>query len=289
MNNNLPSEGDLSDDERRQAFRDELRQTPESGGGGRVIGRIPKKFLQWAIVAFVVLGIGGELVEHYYGNIGLPTSTAPTTTFATPSTIPAVATTTIPSVITADDAFIGLKPIGTAAVPTFSLTDQHGATITPATTRGKVTLITFFNKNCNDICPVEGAEIRNALRDLGPKASNIAVDIINTDPFSYATSAEPLALTETGLASDANVHFLTGPLANLDAMWKASSIEVKVGATANEVGHNSLVYFVSPSSQLSAFATPFAKRSATGVFSLSNADEQQFGQGMELEAVSLMQ
>jgi cytochrome oxidase Cu insertion factor (SCO1/SenC/PrrC family) len=288
MNDNLPSEGDLSDDDRRRAFHEELRQIPESGGG-RVIGRIPKKFVQWAIVAFVVLGLGGELLEHYYGNIGLPTSSAPTTTFVTPSTIPAVATTTVPSVITADDAFIGLKPIGTAAVPTFSFTDQHGATITPATTRGKVTLITFFNKNCNDICPVVGAEITTALRDLGAKASKVAIDIVNTDPFSYGASADPLALTETGLASDANVHFLTGPLATLNAMWKASGIEIKVGATANEVAHNTLLYFVSPSSQLSAFATPFAKKSSTGIFYLSTADEHQFGQGIALEAVSLMQ
>ena len=288
MNDNLPSEGDISDDERRRAFHDELRQIPESGGG-RVIGRIPKKFAQWAIVAFVVLGLGGELVEHYYGNVGLPASTAPTTTFVTPSTIPAVATTTIPSVVTADDAFIGLKPIGTATVPMFSLTDQHGATITPATTRGKVTLITFFNKNCNDICPVEGAEIRDALGDLGPKSSQVAVDIINTDPFSYGTSTDPLALTETDLAAEPNVHFLTGPLANLNALWKATGIEIKVGATANEVSHNSLMYFVNPSLQLSAFATPFAKESTAGVFSLSSADERQFGQGIELEAVSLMQ
>jgi protein SCO1/2 len=171
----------------------------------------------------------------------------------------------------------------------FSLTDQHGVTVTPATTRGKVTLITFLNKNCNDICPVEGAEIRNALHDLGSRASDVAIDIINTDPFSYGTSTDPLALTETGLAADANVHFLTGPLANLNAMWKASNIEIKVGATANEVGHNSLIYFVNPSSQLNAFATPFAKESTTGVFSLSSANEEQFGQGLELEAVSLMQ
>ncbi len=288
MNDNLLNDGDLSDDERRRLFREELRQTPESGGG-RVVGRIPKKAVQWAVAAFVVLGLGGELVEHYYGNVGLPTSSIPTTTFVTPSTIPAVATTTIPSVITADDAFIGLKPIGTASVPMFSLTDQHGATITPTSTRGKVTLITFFNKNCNDICPVLGTEIRDALHDLGAKASQVAVDIVNTDPFSYGTSTDPAALTETGLATNANVHFLTGPLANLNSLWKASNIEIKVGATANEVSHNSLLYFVSASSQLSAFATPFAKESAAGVFSLSSADERQFGQGIALEAVSLMQ
>jgi cytochrome oxidase Cu insertion factor (SCO1/SenC/PrrC family) len=287
MNDNLLSEGDLSDEQRRAVFRQELRETPEIGAG-RIVGKVPKKFMRILIATVFVLGVGGELLEHYYGNIGLPTTSAPTT-FATPSTFPAVATTTVPSVITAADAFIGLKFIGTAPIPKFSLTDQHGARITSTSTRGKVTLFAFMNKNCNDICPVVGAELHDALVDLGSKASGVAIDIVNTDPFSYGASTHPLAVVLPGLASFRNVHFLSGSLATLNALWKAFGIQVNVGATASEVSHNSLLYFASPDSLLAAFATPFAHESKTGVFTLNGADVKRFAEGLALEAGSLMQ
>ena len=281
------SQGDsvLSDDQRRAIFREELSLTTETGAG-RIIGRIPQKFTNGILAAMIVLGGGGVLVEHYFGNVGLPTSSTPTT-FATPSTIPLVATTTVPSVITASQAFIGLKFISNARVPHFILTDQHGATIT-SSTPGKVTLIAFFNKNCNDICPVVGAELRTALADLGATARNVEVDIINTDPFSYGVSANPLALSSTRLSGDANVHFLNAPVATLNNVWKSFGIQVNVGATATEVSHNSSLYFVSPSAQLSALATPFAHRSPAGVFSLSSTKIEKFAQGIELATISLM-
>lgn len=286
MNNDTRSDSALSDDQRRAIFREELSQTSETGAG-RVIGRIPKKFTRGILVAMLVLGVGGELVDHYFGNVGLPTTSTPTT-FTTPTTFPLVGTTTVPNALTASQAFIGLKLIGSAGVPRFTLTDQHGTSIS-STSRGKVTLIAFYNKNCNDICPVVGAEIHQALVDLGPKAQRLTVDIVNTDPFSYGVSTNPLALRSTGLASEANVHFLTGPLASLNSVWKSFGIQVNVGATASEVSHNSLLYFVSPASQLSALATPFAHRSATGVFSLESPKIREFARGIEFETVSLMQ
>ena len=285
MNDITGGDSVLSDDQRRAVFREELSLTTETGAG-RIIGRIPKKFTRGIVAAMIVLGVGGELVDHYFGNVGLPSTNVPTT-FTTPTTMPLVGTTTVPNVITASQAFIGLKFIGTANVPRFTLVDQHGASITTTST-GKVTLIAFFNKNCNDICPVVGAELRAALSDLGNKARQVEVDIINTDPFSYGVSTDPLALTSTRLAGDANVHFLNGPVATLDNVWKAFGIQVNVGATANEVAHNSSLYFVSPTGQLSAFATPFAHEGSNGVFSLNDAKIQKFARGIELQTVSLM-
>lgn len=287
MNDNIRGDSVLSDDQRRAVFREELSLTSETGAG-RIVGRIPQKFTRGVLAAMIVLGVGGALVEHYFGNVGLPTSSTPTT-FATPSTIPLLGTTTVPSVITASQAFIGLKFIGIANVPHFALTDQHGVTITPATSKGMVTLVAFYNKNCNDICPVVGAELRATLTDLGTKARNVVVDIVNTDPFSYGVSADPLALTSTGLSNDANVHFLNGSVATLNNVWKSFGIQVSVGATANEVAHNSSLYFVGPTLQLSSFATPFAHESTTGVFSLSPSNILKFAQGIELETISLLQ
>jgi cytochrome oxidase Cu insertion factor (SCO1/SenC/PrrC family) len=237
-----------------------------------------------------VLGLGGQAVEHYFGNLGLPTSTGPTTTFTTPTTAPTSnATITTKSVASANAAFIGLKPIGTAQAPGFTLTDQHGHAYGTRQARGRATLITFYNKNCNDICPVLGAELKKLLGELGTKASTINIIIVNTDPFSYATSSDPLGLIETGLSTFANVHFVTGPLASLSSVWKDYGVEVKVGASSNQVAHNSVIYFVSPTSGLTAFAKPFAKESKLGVFSLGSADITRFAEGLRFETVSLNQ
>jgi protein SCO1/2 len=286
MNDHTPGD-DLSEDARRDAFREELRLTPETGGG-RIVGRIPKKVLWGAIAVLAVLGLGGQAIEHYFGNLGLPTSSAPSTTFTAPTTLPTRTTTTVPSVATVDAAFIGLKLIGTAAASGFTLTDQRGRNYGISQAKGRVTLITFYNKNCNDICPVLGAELKKFLADLGTNASKVNIIIVNTDPFSFGASAEPLALSVPGLGADANVHFVTGTVSNLNAVWRAYGVQVNVGASASEVSHNSLVYFVSPDSQLSAFATPFAKVNKQRQFSLSTTDINRFAQGLELETVSLI-
>jgi len=285
MNHQTPG-NELDEEARRAAFREELRLTPESGGG-RIVGRVSKKFMWGAIAVLAVLGLGGQAVEHYFGNIGLPASSAPTTTFTAPTTLPSRNTTTVPNVAAGDEAFIGLKPIGTATASKFSLTDQRSRTYGTAQARGRVTLITFYNKNCNDICPVLGAELHDLLHDLGPTASRINIIIVNTDPFSFGTSSLPLALTIPALSTDSNVHFVTGTVSNLNAVWKAYGIQVGVGASASEVGHNSLIYFISPDSHILAFATPFAKENKLGQFSLNPVDVARFARGLEYETISL--
>jgi cytochrome oxidase Cu insertion factor (SCO1/SenC/PrrC family) len=288
MNDHSPVEGELSDAQRRAAFLEELRLTPETGGG-RIVGRIPKKFMWRAIAVLVTLGLGGQLAEHYFGNLGLATSSPiPTTVFTTPTTPRAATTTTRPSPQSAALSYIGLKYIGSATAPNFRLSDQHGTFVGPRRARGAVTLITFFNKNCNDICPVEGAELRQLLVDLGPRSTDVTVLVVNTDPFSYGVSSQPAALTATGLQGDAQVHFLTGPVGALDAVWKRYGVQVKVGATSNEVAHNAVIYFVNSAMGLVALATPFAHVSHAGRFTLSGADVRRFAQGLTLATISLM-
>ena len=287
MTNQTPGD-ELSEEDRRNAFRDELRLTTETGAG-RIIGRVPKKILWGGVAVLAVLGLGGQAIEHYFGNLGLPTSSGPTTTFTAPTTLAPHVTTTTASAASADAAFIGLKPIATAQAPAFSLTDQHGRAYGTRQARGRTTLITFFNKNCNDLCPVEGAELRLVLADFKSTSRALNLIIVNTDPFSYAATSQPLALTLTGLASMPNVHFVTGPLASLNTVWRNYGIEVKVGASAGQVAHNALIYFVGPTSGLEAFAKPFAHQSKGGVFTLSRANISRFAEGLRFATVSLNQ
>ena len=287
MTHHIPGD-ELSEDERRAAFREELRLTTESGGG-RIVGRISKRFMWSAVAVLAVLGLGGQALEHYFGNVGLPTSAGPTTTFTTPTSLSIGTPTPTPSVAAADEAFINLQLIGTAVASPFTLTDQHSRPYGTLQAKGRVTLVSFFNKNCNDICPVEGAELRQFLTDLGSQSSRVNLIVVNTDPFSYATSEQPLALTVPGLAGRSNVHFVTGTVSNLNDVWRAYGIQVNVGAVASEVSHNSLIYFVTPGSLLAAIATPFARVNKHGRASLSAAQQSRFARGLEFEAMSLLQ
>ena len=46
--------------------------------------------------------------------------------------------------------------------PAFTLTDQHGRTVTLASLRGKVVLLTFLDPVCTGDCPLEAQEFRQA-------------------------------------------------------------------------------------------------------------------------------
>lgn len=277
---------ELSEEDRRQAFRAELGLLTENGAG-RVVGRIPKKLLWGSISVLIILGVGGQFVEHYFGNIGVPSPSKPSTTLTTPSGPRGNTTTTAPSAAVAAAAYIDLKPIATATAPSFTLTDQNGRPYGTTQARGRVTLITFFNKNCNDICPVVGAELKSLIVDLGARASGINVIIVNTDPFSYGASAQPLALTRTRLSHFPNVHFVTGPLARLNSVWANYGVKIQVGTTASEVTHNSIIYFISATSGLAATARPFAGVDKSGVFSLAPGDIARFAEGLRIETGSL--
>ncbi|MBI3790849.1 MAG: SCO family protein [Gemmatimonadetes bacterium] len=53
-------------------------------------------------------------------------------------------------------------PAGIHQVGDFALTDQAGATVTPADLEGKVTVVTFFYATCRDLCP----KLRSRLAEL---------------------------------------------------------------------------------------------------------------------------
>lgn len=247
-------------------------------------GRTPvsPKFILWAIVAFAVLGLGGEALQHFDGNLGLPTT----------ATIPITSTTTtIPSATHASQPmsqFLGLRQIGTASAPGFSLTDQQRRTWTLSGAKGKVVVLAFYDANCNDICSVLGAEIKEANGLLGANASNVDFVIVNTNPNDLKVSSSPPALQMPGLETFSNVHFVTGSLSAINAVWTEYGISIRVGAHPNDETHNNLLYFIDPAGQLRVQIDPFAHENAFGVVSLSAAEMHRFARGISSVADSLI-
>ena len=265
-------EGGAGRDQLTSALRAELARTTLEGRG-TVGHQVPTKALIWLAVAIIALGGGGVIGEHFLGRIGQVTAT----TLARPAS-PARGTS---------PGTIGVKVIDHVAAAPFTLQDSSGHPWTLSQSRGRITLVTFLDANCADVCPVEGAEIRQALTDLGPLANSVTVDIVNTNPRDLNPGARVPALVSTHLSDRTNIHFLTGSLRALNSVWSNYGVQVKLGSTAGEVAHNNLLYFIDPTGQLVGVVTPLTQESLGGTFSLPATQVSTFARGIAAEITSL--
>jgi cytochrome oxidase Cu insertion factor (SCO1/SenC/PrrC family) len=251
---------------------------------------IPAKFVYWALAVVLVVSLGGLIGEHLFSSAGL-NSVATTTPQRVAPTVP-VATPTVPtpnrSLNSSLASFMGLSALTPHQVTPFTLTDQGGRpTLVPALS-SRVVVITFFNAPCNDICPVEAAEIVQADADLGTAASDVEFVTVNTDPTALAQSAETPALSKTGLGALPNWHMVTGPLATLNAVWKAYGVSISVDKKTGLEAHNDVMAFIDGRGDLRYRATPFADESTTGTFTLPPATIARWGQGIATYAGRLI-
>ncbi len=237
---------------------------------------VPRRFIAAVAAVFVVLGLGGVVLERV---IGTPGASSPATLSAP---------TTTPSTPTSPTAILGLTTIAGRLATPFSLTDQYGRPWSLAQARGRVVILAFYNRDCNDICPVLGSELATALSLLGTHARQVTIAIVNTDPTHAGAVADPPALSVPKLAGRTNVVFLTGPLRALDPVWTHYGVEVRVASPPLPVIHSDVLYFIDPRGALRDLATPFANESRTGTESLSAASRLQFGAAVAEVAGSLL-
>lgn len=236
---------------------------------------IPPKFFMAVIVAFVVLGLGGTVLEHFVGSNQAP-NTSPN------------ASAPLRQIDAPLASFMGLRRISQLPAPTFTLRDQFNHAWSLAEHRGKVIVLTFYDKSCNDICTVLGAELRQGTTLLGANASKVDLVIVNTDPHDVTVTPAPRALVTPGLGGLTNTYFLTGSLQALDSVWVSYGISINVGAFSNQIAHNDLIYFISPTGDLTSSAIPFGNENHAGAYSLNTHDVHRFAQGIALTAGSLV-
>ncbi|HEX7444461.1 MAG TPA: SCO family protein [Acidimicrobiales bacterium] len=247
---------------------------------------VPRKVVAGIAIGFAVIGLGGVVLEHYFGNVGVATSVT-TTTISTTGAPPTPVAPSAPQIGAPLDAFLGLRQLGTGPAPDIRLQEPTGAPWSLKDQSGKVVVLTFFNTGCTDICRVLGPELKDAAALLGPKAADVEFAVVNTDPNSTAVSVAPPALTVAGLQADPTIHFLTGTLRQLNATWIAYGVTVTVGRTATQETHNNILYFVDPQGRLRSSALPFANENRQGLYVLPQADIQRFAQGIARTAANL--
>ncbi len=272
-----PTGSDLSEEERRAIFAAELAH-PTAPSGRSLRPAMPPRVVWYVALAFAVLGLGGVVLDHFFG--GPVDTSAPTTTVATTTTTVAPGHPLPVTALT----YIGLKPIGPTPAPAVALTDTAGRGWRLSAQRGRVVILAFYSVDCSDVCPVLGAELREALGLLG--SARVEVAIVNTDPRNLLVDSAAPALVTPGLAGRRDVAFLTGSLAQLDSVWTHYGVTVDVTA-AGRVVHNDVLYFVDPSGRLRALALPFGDETRRGHYHLAAADVARFARGVADEAGSL--
>ena len=251
---------------------------------------IPAKFVYWVLGVALVVSLGGLIGEHLFSSAGL--NPVPTTAPQRVATTVPVATPTVPSpnrsLNSSLASFMGLSTLTPHPATPFTLIDQGERPTPVPAPSSRVVIVSFFNAPCNDICPVEAAEIVQADADLGMAASDVEFVTVNTDPTALAESAEAPTLSKTGLGALPNWHMVTGPLATLNAVWKAYGVSISVDKKTGLEAHNDVMTFIDGHGDLRYRATPFADESTTGTFSLPPTTIARWGKGIATYAGRLI-
>lgn len=110
-------------------------------------------------------------------------------------------------------------PAGVRA-PGFTLSDQSGREVSLGDYRGRVVALAFLYSTCGATCVLIAEQVRGALNELEEDHARAPVVLfVTADPAADTPARVGRFLTEVSLAG--RVRYLTGPLAQLQAIWRA--------------------------------------------------------------------
>lgn len=110
--------------------------------------------------------------------------------------------------------------------PNFTLTDQFGQSVSLSQFRGKVVVLAFADAQCTTICPLTTTSMLEAVRLLGPAASEVQLVGVNANP--QATSVSDVRAYSLAHGMLHQWDFLTGSPAQLAPIWKAYGVYVAI-------------------------------------------------------------
>ncbi len=100
----------------------------------------------------------------------------------------------------------------------FTLTNQHGQTVSSDKYKGKVTVMTFLYTSCVDTCPLTAAKLRDTYELIKDRASDVAFVAITVDPETD-TSEKMKEFSDRWDMTD-KWDFLVGSRSSLEPLWK---------------------------------------------------------------------
>ena len=182
---------------------------------------------------------------------------------------------------------MGLAPVPARAAPGFTLTDQDGRAVPLSGLRGKVVVLEFMDPHCTDICPLVSQEFVDAHHDLGRSAPDVIFAAVNVNQY-FNRVPDVLAYSRAHqLISIPGWHFLTGPAAALQAVWRAYDVEVQTPSPDADIVHTSVVYFIGPGGAERYVADPMVDHTSSGTAYLPAGQIAAWGRGIAVVAQAL--
>ena len=134
--------------------------------------------------------------------------------------------------------------------PGFSLTDQDGQTVSLASLRGKVVLMTFLDPVCTTDCPIIAQEFKQTGQLLGAQDNNVELVAVVANPTYRSTGFTRAFDQQEGLAAVPNWLYLTGSLSQLGAVWQHYGVTVQNLPAGSMSAHNDVAMIIDRSGEI---------------------------------------
>ncbi len=125
--------------------------------------------------------------------------------------------------------------------PQFALRDQSGKLVRFSSLRGKTVLVTFLYTHCPDVCPLIASRLNSALLQLGPRAKDVRVVAVSTDPKGDTKASVTRFVKTHGLVRQ--FRYLTGTQKQLAPVWRKWGVAVLPGNNG-VIAHSTLIFLV---------------------------------------------
>ena len=134
--------------------------------------------------------------------------------------------------------------------PGFLLTDQDGRTVSLASLRGKVVLMTFLDPVCTTDCPIIAQEFKQAGQMLGAQAGHVELVAVVANPTYRSTAFTRAFDRQEGLTTVPNWRYLTGSLGQLGEVWRHYGVTVANLPAGAMSAHNDLAVIIDPAGRI---------------------------------------
>ena len=134
--------------------------------------------------------------------------------------------------------------------PGFSLTDQDGRTVSLASLRGKVVVMTFLDPVCTTDCPIIAQEFKQAGQMLGAQAGHVELVAVVANPTYRSTAVTRAFDRQEGLTTVPNWLYLTGSLGQLGEVWRHYGVTVQNLPAGAMSAHNDLAVIIDPAGRI---------------------------------------
>ncbi|MGH3255879.1 MAG: SCO family protein [Streptosporangiaceae bacterium] len=132
----------------------------------------------------------------------------------------------------------------------FQLTDQSGQTVTLASLRGKVVLMTFLDPVCTSDCPIIAQEFKETGVLLGSADKDVDLVAIVANPIYRSVEFTQAFDRQEGLSTVPNWLYLSGSVGELGRVWNEYGVAVQDLPAGSMIAHEDLAVVIDRSGHI---------------------------------------